>query len=117
MKGNTKKQKAGEGPAAFIKSVVEPAHSKCQEGEGPNAGRMPALPDYVPVSQLDMYSSCSAVSVSIEMPSARSFKLAISWSTSGGRRCTPGSSLPLFFTKYSTDKAWFAKLMSITLAG
>jgi len=43
-----------------------------------NAGRMPALPAYVPVSQLDMYSSCSAVSVSIEIPKARSFRLAIS---------------------------------------
>ncbi len=25
--------------------------------------------------------------------------------------------LPLFFTRYSTDSAWFAKLISITLAG
>ena len=35
-------------------------------------------PSYVPVSQLPMYSSCSEVSVSIDNPKARNFKLAIS---------------------------------------
>src|SRR5437667_11140147 len=71
--------------------------------------------DYVPVSQLERYSSCSAVSLSIEIPKLRSLRLAISWSTSGGNKCTPGSSLPLFFTRYSTERAWLAKLMSMTL--
>lgn len=40
---------------------------------------------YVPVSQLDMYSSISGVSSSIEIPIARSLRDAISWSTSVGR--------------------------------
>lgn len=60
------KQKAAGVPAAFL--IV--------------LGRMTAATaggsDYVPVSQLVMYSICSAVSVSIEIPSARSLRLAIS---------------------------------------
>src|SRR5205085_10853487 len=72
---------------------------------------------YVPVSQLDRYSSCSDVSVSMLSPSERSFSPAISVSTASGSICTPGLSWPLRLTRYSTDKAWFAKLISMTLAG
>ena len=50
-------------------------------------------------------SSISGVSSSIETPIARSFKLAISWSTSAGKTCTPAGSVPLFLTRYSADNA------------
>src|SRR5436190_1457385 len=64
-----------------------------------------------------MYSSISGVRSSIETPIARSFRPAISWSTSFGRTWTPAGSLPFSFTRYSAESAWLANDISITVAG
>ena len=44
----------------------------------PRESRAGCACHYVPVSQLVMYSICSEVSVSIDIPNARSLRLAIS---------------------------------------
>ena len=57
--------------------------------------RFPRLSsDYVPEVQEFMYSTCSAVRVSMLISMASSFKRAISLSISAGIECKPGSSLP-----------------------
>src|SRR5712692_10635901 len=72
---------------------------------------------YVPSDQLARYSSCSEVKRSILMPSDSSLSLATRLSRSTGTVYTFFSCDAWFFTMYSHESAWSAKLMSITDAG
>src|SRR4029077_8966498 len=71
----------------------------------------------VPISHEARYFCCSGVSVSIATPMAASLSRAISASSSRGMRCTSLPSCLPWCTTCSAASAWFAKDMSITLAG
>src|SRR6202790_5507480 len=79
--------------------------------------RRPRHTNYVPSDHPAKYSSCSGVSRSILMPIDSSFSFATRLSSSSGTLYTVFSSFLLFFTMYSTESAWSAKLICITDAG
>src|SRR5512140_366453 len=72
---------------------------------------------HVPMSHDARYFCCAAVSTSTFEPIACSLSRAISRSTASGTRCTVFESDLRSFTRYSAPSDWFAKLMSMTLAG
>ena len=64
-----------------------------------------------------MYFNCSGVIVSIEVPMLFNLRRATSLSMSCGTTYTVFWSFFACFTRYSTESAWFANDMSMTMAG
>src|SRR5262249_32822622 len=93
------------------RSLSASRHAPLERGDRAEAAA------YVPWVQEARYASCSAVRVSIWTSIDASLSRAISSSMSRGTTYTFRSRRLPCLTMYSTDSAWFAKLMSITIAG
>src|SRR6185312_14348368 len=111
----------GQEPLAFF--LLENHHVRIRHAVQPEPGHFDfdheCLPGgrHVPMSHDARYFFCSSVSTSIFAPSAASLRRAISRSMLSGTRCTSRDRLAPFSTRYSAASDWFAKLMSMTLAG